>query len=143
MTSGSTYNWNDKTILIVEDDPSSIMLLDIILSTTNATLLFAGTGADALRYIKDNQSINIVLMDIRLPDINGIEITKQIKAVRPNITIIAQTACAFVDDMERCLNAGCTGFFTKPITASELLETINCFFEPEVKKCVQTKSILL
>ena len=143
MNSSNTYNWNGKTILIVEDDPSSIMLMDIILSPTDATLLFAGTGADALRYVKDNSSIDLVLMDIRLPDISGIEITKQIKAVRPNISIIAQTACAFVDDMERSLNAGCAGFFTKPIVASELLETINCFFEPEVKKSFLTKTILL
>lgn len=143
MNSSNAYNWTGKTILIVEDDPSSIMLLDIILSTTKATLLFAGTGADALKYITENKDISIVLMDIRLPDMSGIEVTKQIKTIRPNLTIIAQTACAFVDDMERCLSAGCETFFTKPIVAKDLINTINGFFIAETPKSIFTKTILL
>lgn len=72
-----------------------------------------------------NAEIDIVLMDIKMPEMNGIEATKRIKQNRPNLPIIAQTAYAFSDDRAKALKAGCDDYIAKPIQGDKLLEMVN------------------
>jgi hypothetical protein len=123
------YSWNDKVILVVEDDTSSLMLLQAILSRTGARLLFAEDGETAISLFESHNEIDMVLMDIRLKGLNGLEATTRIKKINPLTPVIAQTACAIVGDMEKCYEAGCNAYLSKPIATTTLLETIDYYFK--------------
>ncbi|HOP04869.1 MAG TPA: response regulator [Tenuifilaceae bacterium] len=123
------YSWNDKVVLVVEDDPSSLMLLQTILSRTGAKLLVAEDGETAVSLVQDNSDIDLILMDIRLKGLSGLEATEQIKKINPKTPVIAQTACAIVGDMEMCLQAGCNAYLAKPIVTETLLETMDYYFK--------------
>ena len=126
------YSWDNKVVLVVEDDPSSLMLLQSILARTGAKLLVAVDGQSAINLVQENSDIDMVLMDIRLTGINGLEATEQIKKIKPNTPVIAQTACAVLGDMEKCLNAGCNAYITKPIHTNTLLETMDYYFKKSI-----------
>lgn len=124
-----TYTWQDKVVLVVEDDTSSLMLLKAILSKTGAKILVAEDGETAVNLFQSNTHIDLVLMDIRLKGLSGLEATVQIKQIKPNTPIIAQTACVIAGNMEKCLNAGCNAYITKPIETNLLLETMDYYFK--------------
>lgn len=126
------YSWNDKVVLVVEDDTSSLMLIKTILSKTGAKILVAEDGETAIDLVQNNASIDLILMDIRLKGLNGLEATKQIKQIKPNTPVIAQTACAIIGDMEKCLDAGCNAYITKPIERNLLLETMDYYFKMSI-----------
>ena len=117
-------DWAELTILIVEDDMFNSEFIWEVLNFTKAKLIRAYNGEKALEIIKDNLAISIVLMDIRLPDLNGYEITKQALKINPQLKIIAQTAYASSNDKDRCLNSGFCGFISKPIKREELIQLI-------------------
>ena len=117
----TNYNWEDKTLLIVEDDAYNSKFLDAALKRTNAKILFAFNGGEALDMLNTHPNIDVALMDIRLPDTNGYEVTRKFKSSNPKITVIAQTAYASEDDRRRCIDAGCDDFITKPINQANLL----------------------
>lgn len=114
----------DKTILIVEDDPDSLKLLLFILNKANARVIVAESGKEALERFQAYPELDLVLMDIRLPDYNGIELTKMFKSWRSNIPIIAQTAHAMIAERNKCLEAGCDAYLTKPINRDLLMQNI-------------------
>lgn len=118
------YNWNGKTILIIEDEEVNIQYLKTVLDRTNVTILVAQDGQTGLELIK-TQEINLVLMDIQLPIMDGYEATKLIKAHNQNIKVIAQTAHALKEDKEKCLAAGCDDYMSKPLKRTLLLEMID------------------
>ncbi len=128
------YCWKDKLFLIVEDDPASSMLLEIIISRTGAKILFAESGEKAIEIVKRTRGIDIILLDIKLSGMNGLETAAIVKKIAPNIPIIAQTACVVMGDKERCLEAGCSAYIPKPIIAELLLETIYSQFNGPVNK---------
>jgi CheY-like chemotaxis protein len=115
---------NGKTILLVEDDPASLKYMEEILKPTGVNLLLTETGEGAYQTYKNNPGIDLILMDIRLPDINGMEITKRIRKADKNILIIAQTAHAMGDDKRKCMDAGANDYIAKPIDQDELLTKI-------------------
>lgn len=118
------YNWQDKTILIVEDDLLSAKFLEALIIDTNANVLIAKSGQEAIDMIKEKEDINLILMDIQLPEVDGHEATKQIKEQSPEIPIIAQTAHAMAEDRRKSLDAGCDDYVTKPINQDLLMEKI-------------------
>ena len=120
-------NWATKTILIVEDVESNYMYLETVLKKTKANILWADSGQKALDYIRTTPEIDIVLMDIQLPDLNGLGATRQIKEMRPELTVIAQTAFALSTDEEMVYNAGCDGYLTKPITKKNLMSCLSTY----------------
>jgi CheY-like chemotaxis protein len=81
----------------------------------------------AIEYIKRYPEIDLVLMDIKLPDINGLELTGIIKAINNKVKVIAQTAYALSGDREKAIEAGCSGYITKPIKRQELLNLISLY----------------
>ena len=90
--------WNGKIILIAEDEIVNYMFLEVLLEETGATLIHAPDGQIAIDNVKSNSKIDLVLMDIKMPNVNGLDATKQIKAIRPQLPVIAQTAYAMQDD---------------------------------------------
>ncbi len=114
----------DLTILIAEDDDVSSMLLKKNLTGDNISLLFAVNGWEAVELVEHHPEINVVLMDIKMPLMNGFEATKLIKKIRPDLPVIAQTAFTSKDDREKALEAGCDSFITKPIKKKELLSLV-------------------
>lgn len=117
-------NWQDKAILIVEDDHINFSYLDVLLRPTRARILHAIEGEEAVRICLANPEINLVLMDIRLPGMNGLEATRNIVSHRRQLPVIAQTAYAEPEDQRAAYEAGCTEFIAKPIRANEMISMI-------------------
>ncbi len=121
----SNFDWNNRTILIAEDDFYSSAYLKELLGRTGATIIQVDNGLRAFAECLKNPDISIVLMDIKLPVVNGLESTRLIKKYKPHVKIIAQTAFAMVGDRNRCLTAGCDEYITKPIDPAELFTKID------------------
>ncbi len=122
----SDFIFINKTILIVDDTPEIHQYFTEVLSKTGAHILHALNAKETLQFIDSKSPIDIILMDIRLPDINGLELTKMIKN-KIKIPIIAQTAFALSSDRQQMLNAGCDDYITKPIDRLQLLMCLSKF----------------
>ena len=118
------FESSGKTVLIVEDDLFNADYLKEILSNYGFNILHTIYGEEAVQLVKINE-IDLVLMDIRLPDINGYEVTQQMKEIKSNLKIIAQTAYASSDDKKRSKESGCDDYISKPINGDLLLSKIS------------------
>ena len=118
-----------KTILITEDQDSNFQLLEFLLGIWGLTTIRARNGQEAIDICKKNKKIDLILMDIRLPDISGLEATRSIKAIQPGLPIIAHTAYAIEGTREDALKAGCEEFITKPVQKEHLFELLQQFLE--------------
>ena len=115
-------------VLIVEDDETSLLYLTSIISDKFNNIEVAKNGIEAIEMCKNNSDINCILMDIRMPGIDGYETTKRIRKFNNDIVIIAQTAYALEGDKEKALNVGCNDYISKPINKDKLFEIINKYF---------------
>jgi CheY-like chemotaxis protein len=115
-------------ILIAEDDEVSEMLIDKYIKIFAKEILKAGTGIEAIEVCRNNPDIDLILMDIRMPDISGYEATRQIRQFNPEVVIIAQTAFGLLGDREKALEAGCNDHISKPINKNELHALIQTYF---------------
>jgi PAS domain S-box-containing protein len=111
-------------VLIVEDDEVNYIYLSEVMSGIKAKVLHTRNGADTLKLFKRNNQIDIVLMDIKLPDMSGYEVTKELKKIKPSVYVVAQTAYAMTGDREKALESGCNEYLAKPIRQEELLDLI-------------------
>lgn len=127
QTHSASYDWSNMEILIAEDEPNNCMFLQESLKGTGAKLIWATDGLEAVNHVKANPNINLVLMDIKMPNMDGYEATRQIKQFRSSLPIIAQTAYAMSDERNLSLLAGCDEYLTKPIRPKNLLKKINQF----------------
>lgn len=125
IPSSRDYNWKGKVILIAEDVETNFRLLKAILEKTNAHIVWVRDGEEVVTYCKENPTVDVVLMDIQMPKIDGYEATSRIKQRKPNIIVIAQTAYAMPNDNIKCIEAGCNDYISKPINTHILLEKIN------------------
>jgi signal transduction histidine kinase/ActR/RegA family two-component response regulator len=114
----------NMVILVVEDDEVNYLFLETVLSKNNIQTVRALNGVEAVEICSKNEEINMVLMDIKLPLMNGYEATRRIKKLRPDLPIIAQTAYAMQEDKHKALQAGCDGYIPKPIITSDLFKLI-------------------
>ena len=121
-------DWEGKTILIGEDEMVNLKLLEMILVKTKARILHGSSGLQVLSLFKDNPDVSVILMDIKMPEMDGIEAAQEIRKLNANIPIIAQTAYALEDEKNRCAEVGFSGYVTKPINRRELLALIQSFF---------------
>ena len=115
------------TILIAEDDNTSFMLLNHILKSENNTIIRAENGRIAVDIMRGNPNISIILMDIKMPELNGIEATMEIRKFNSDIPIIAQTAYTLSGDKEKAIAAGCDEYITKPINRNLLIKLVKGF----------------
>lgn len=125
------YDWADKTILIAEDDEANVLLLKKALEKTHAEIIHAENGKDAIKFFKNNPDIDLILMDIRMPIMDGIEATTQIKQIDGNIPIIVQTAFTMSSEKEKSFKAGCDDYISKPINIKELYATVCKYIEKD------------
>ena len=114
--------------MIAEDDQVSELLLEEELSTVGKEILVAKTGTDAVESCRKNPDIDLVLMDIRMPEISGYEATRKIREFNKKVVIIAQTAYGLSGDREKAIEAGCNDYISKPINIPELLALIQKYF---------------
>ena len=117
-------SWADKTILIVEDDDIANEFFYEVLKPTRAKLLFVSNGIEAIQICKEKPDIDIILMDMKMPIMDGFETTREIKKINSNIPVIAQTAYAQPKEKTKCLEAGCEAYISKPIITRQLFKII-------------------
>jgi CheY-like chemotaxis protein len=113
-----------KKILIVEDDVSSRLYLNKILEKTGALLLSACDGKEAIEAAAENPDIDIILMDIQLPVVDGYGAARKIREFRKDIIIIAQTAYSLLGDREKIIASGFDDYIVKPIFPQQLIEKL-------------------
>ena len=123
MISNNKY-LNDLSILVVEDDEASVLYMEILLKDKCSELKIAKNGNDAINMIKKHPEIDLILMDVRMPDMDGYSATRKIRKFNPDVIIIAQTAFAMESDLIKSIDAGCDGYISKPIHEEDLLSTI-------------------
>lgn len=119
------YDWRDKKILVVEDDKLNAELVKATLKPTGVSLIFARDGEEAIDCFRRYFDINLVLLDIRLPYIDGYGVAKHMKKLNPDIRILAYSAYAMDKEKLKADNAGVDGYLTKPTRPKEMLETIH------------------
>jgi PAS domain S-box-containing protein len=121
---GSAPEQMKPLILVAEDDESSFLLLRAMLPKETIGLLYAVNGVEAVALCKQNPAVSLVLMDIKMPVMDGLEATRLIREFREDVPIIALTAYAQTGDEYRILEAGCDGYLAKPINRERLFELI-------------------
>jgi signal transduction histidine kinase len=122
------FEWQNKTILIAEDEDSNYFFLEAVLKKTKAKVLRAVDGVKFLEIMNENKNIDLVLLDIKMPGINGFNAIKVVRQQSISIPVIAQTAFNQPEDKQRCLDSGCNDYLSKPIDKELLLNKIARFF---------------
>ena len=123
------HDWSGKIILVAEDENSNFELVKAILLKTKASINWVKNGKEAVDFCMQNKQIDLILMDIRMPEMNGYEATKKIKAIRPNLPIISLTAYALAEDREQSETSGCDDHISKPIKPSELMDKMSNYLK--------------
>jgi len=126
LTMNENHNPN---ILIAEDVESNFLYLKAVLSKLNAKIFWAKNGIEAVDICDRENTIDLVLMDLQMPEMNGYAATKILKDKYPQLTIIAQTAFAMSDDREKALDAGCDDYLAKPIKSKDLLSMVGKYLK--------------
>jgi PAS domain S-box-containing protein len=122
-------NWSSRKCLLVDDNKDVLIYLNRILLDTGISVITARSGAEAIEIIGSTPDIDVVLLDMQMPEMNGIEATKLIRKIRKDIPIIAQTAFIFEDDKDIILEAGCDACLIKPIRKEHLLTVMSSFIK--------------
>lgn len=133
---GKVYQWKGKTILIAEDTDCSFLYLKTILRNTEANVLWASSGQEAINTVLEHREIDVVLMDINMPGVNGFDATIAIHSIRPNLSVIAQTAYVHDNEVQLCYASGCSDYISKPIDKNILLEKLGVVLGPGVPKAL-------
>jgi PAS domain S-box-containing protein len=123
------YFEKTKTILVVEDEDNNYYLIEEFLSDCNINVLWAKNGFEAIEFCKKNPDMDLVLMDLKLPQMNGYDATREIKSMHPKLPIIAITAYALIEDAGKAIEAGCSEFIPKPLRQAKLFSVIKKFIK--------------
>jgi len=123
------HTWAGKRLLIVEDEPTNMEFLRIILRRTKVEITSAESGTLLRKHYDNLDHFDLVLLDVRLPDANGWDLAREIKTIRPELPIIAQTAYAMSDDFQKSKQAGCDNYISKPINKEKLLVLISKYLK--------------
>ncbi len=116
-------------VLIAEDDEASLLFATIAIESVAKEILVAKTGLEAVNLCKQHPDLDLILMDIKMPEMHGHEATRIIRGFNPTVVIIAQTAYALTGDREKALEAGCNDYLSKPINKFKLMAQINEFIK--------------
>ncbi len=125
--------FSELLVEIVEDDPLNMELLDNFLKAEGFRVIKAATGREAIELAEQSKP-DLVLLDVGLPDVTGIEVMKEIKKRNPRVPVFALTAFAMKGDRERMLEAGFDAYFPKPLNFRLLLETIKRILHNRLNK---------
>jgi CheY-like chemotaxis protein len=127
FTSGNEYATKRPVVLLAEDEEVNILYVRYVYSKLDIDLIVASSGTEAVEMCRKNPDIALVLMDIRMPEMDGIEATKEIRRFSKDMPIFALTAYGLSGEESSVLAAGCTGYLTKPINRETLVSLINKF----------------
>lgn len=120
-----SYNWKGKSVLVVEDEDINYKFIKEFLTKTQIDIIRAKDGVSALEHCRHKKEIDIVLLDIQLPKMDGYEFMRHLKKVRKDLPVVVQTAYAMADEKINCFNAGCNEYFSKPLDIYKVLRTLN------------------
>ncbi len=133
-TTNNMENNSNFTVLVAEDEEINYIFIEELLSELNLNFLHARNGQEAVEMFSSREDIGLVLMDIKMPVMNGYDATRAIKSLNPSTPVYAQTAYAMSEDKEKARAAGCDGHLAKPLNQKELIDIIlavkNNFIEP-------------
>jgi CheY-like chemotaxis protein len=115
-------------ILIVEDEKDVDTYFSVVLRNIGREILHAENGVDAIELCLKNRDIDLILMDIKMPEMNGYDATREIRKFDKDVIIIAQTAYALDGDREKAIEAGCNDYITKPIRIDKMMELLRKYF---------------
>ena len=120
-----SYDWENKTILVAEDEPANYIYIEEVLKITKAKVLKAINGKEAVDIFKNNSNIDVIIMDIKMPEMDGYEATRQIKKINSDIPIISQSAYAMPGDINKGIDSGMNDYLIKPVKPNVLLSILN------------------
>jgi PAS domain S-box-containing protein len=118
-----------KKIVIAEDDGANYLYLESFLKRANSQVIWAKDGVQLIEIFRTEPSLDLILMDLKMPVLNGLEATRIIRKTNRDIPVIALTAYAFADDMEKSIQAGCSDFLSKPVKIEELAATLSKYLK--------------
>jgi PAS domain S-box-containing protein len=122
-------DWSTHKCLLVDDNVDVLTYLKRILLDTGINIISASSGAEALEIISKTPDLDLILLDLQMPEINGLEVTKEIRKINSNIPVIAQTAYIFEDEKAGILQAGCDACLIKPILKDNLITVMSSFIK--------------
>ncbi|MCK4750118.1 MAG: response regulator, partial [Bacteroidales bacterium] len=128
IISNKTYSWSNRRILVAEDEELNWLFIREMLRKTGAEIIRAKDGKEAVKIARKSHP-DVILMDIKMPEMNGIEATRKIRAINSKVPIIAQTAYVMAEEKEECSKAGCNHFVTKPLDRTIIMELIDRYFK--------------
>lgn len=113
-------NWKGKKILLAEDEEVNIIFFEELLEDTGVELIITSDGQSTVDIALAQDDIDLILMDVKMPIMSGLDATRKIKIQKPKIPIVAQTAYAMEDEKQHCFDAGCDDYISKPIDPADL-----------------------
>ena len=126
ITEQPEYHWNNRVVLITEDEEVNFFYLKTLLKKTKARILRAKNGQEAVDIIAEHKGgVDLILMDINMPVMDGYEAMRIIKSKHPDLPIIAQTAYTLNNDRHKCLKAGFNDYIAKPVNRVALFRMVN------------------
>lgn len=131
MAGGGKYDFDfsKKRVLVVEDNQISFKLIDAVLKQVKANVVHASNGKKAIEACASETHFDLVLMDMQMPEVDGLEATRRIKQIRPDLPVVATTANIYAESAIACQEAGCDGFLTKPLQFRKMFELMQSFFD--------------
>jgi two-component system, cell cycle response regulator DivK len=130
FNSNSKINWSDRKLLIVEDEIMNYLYLEEALRDTEAKVVWCKNGQEAVqKVVGEKEKFDVILMDVKMPVMNGYDATKLIKKYRPEIPVIIQTAYAMQNEKQKGFESGCDDYLEKPIKQERLLFTIHKYLK--------------
>lgn len=123
------FDFSKKIVLVVEDNQISFKLIDAVLKQVKANVVHASNGKKAIEACSSEAHFDLVLMDMQMPEVDGLEATRRIKQIRPDLPVVATTANIYAESALACQEAGCDGFLTKPLQFRKLFELMQSFFD--------------
>ena len=130
LISNKSYNWTGKQILVAEDEMLNWMFIKEMLRKSGAKIIRAVDGNEAVKIARKFKP-DVILMDIKMPDLNGIEATRKIRSFNKKVPIIAQTAFVMAEEKAESMRVGCNHFVTKPLDRTVIMELIDSYFNKE------------
>ncbi len=122
-------DWSDRTILIVDDVNTNLILLENFLNPTHAKIISVDNGLKAVNSVKKDNTIDFVLMDVRMPVLDGYEATRRIKLIKSRLPVVAISAYPGSSESQKWQLAGCDAYLGKPLNPNDLLHTMKSLFE--------------
>ncbi len=131
MAGGGKYDFDfsNKVVLVVEDNQISFKLINAVLKQVRTNVVHASNGKRAIEECASETHFDLVLMDMQMPEVDGLEATRRIKQIRPDLPVVATTANTFDENALACREAGCDGFMTKPLQFQKMFELMQSIFD--------------